>query len=83
MKKTFTSECPFCGHEDENVSCFLGHYPAIAQLRGQYFNDCYQCVDFYITTIIKYINHTGRILEPEALDTSGVTYIAKPRPVRS
>jgi hypothetical protein len=27
--------------------------------------------NLYITTIIKYVNHTRCLLEPEALDTSG------------
>jgi hypothetical protein len=78
MKKTNTSECPLPGHENENVSHFLGQCPVIAQLRGQYFNDHYLSVNyifdnFHITTIIKYVNHTRRLLELEALDTSGVT----------
>jgi hypothetical protein len=37
--------------------------------------------NFHITSIIKYVNHMIRLLEPEALDTSGVTEIAEPRPV--
>jgi hypothetical protein len=45
MKKTNTSECPLCGHEDEDVSQFLGQCPAMAQLRGQYFNDYYLPAD--------------------------------------
>jgi hypothetical protein len=70
MKKTNTSECPVCGHEDENVSHFLRQCPDIAQLRGQYFNDYYLSVNdffdnFHITTIVNYVNHTKRLLEPE------------------
>jgi hypothetical protein len=69
MKKTNTS--------DENVSHFLGQCPDMAQLRGQYFNDYYLSVNifnsFHISTIIKYVNHTRHLLEPEALATSGVT----------
>ena len=78
LSKPPEHECPLCGHEDENVSHFLGKCPAIAQQRGQYFNDYYLSVNnifdnFHITTIIKYLNHTRPLLEPEALDTSGVT----------
>jgi hypothetical protein len=29
MKKTNTSECPLSGHEDENVSHFLGQCPPL------------------------------------------------------
>ena len=51
---------------------------AIAQLRGQYFNDYYLSVNDifdnnHIFNIIKFANHTQRFLEPEALDLSGVT----------
>ena len=78
MKKTDSCECPICGHEEESVSHFLGQCPAIAQLRGQYFNDYYLSVndifdDNLIFNIIKFANHTQRFLEPEALDLSGVT----------
>jgi hypothetical protein len=90
MKKTNTSECPLCGHEDENVSHFLGQCPcpAIAQLRGQCFNHYYLSANdifdnIHITSIIKYFNHTKRLLEPEALDTSGVIKITEPWPAKS
>ena len=78
MKKTDSCECPLCGHEEESVSHFLGQCPAIAQLRGQYFNDYYLSVNDifdnnHISNIIKFVNHTQRFLEPEALDLSGVT----------
>jgi hypothetical protein len=73
MKKTNISECLICGHEDENVSHFLGQCPAIAHLRGQHFNDYYYIS--LLTTSSTTVNHTRRllILEPEALDTWGVT----------
>ena len=78
MKKTNTSACPMCGHDEETVSHFLGQCPAIAQLRGQYFQDYYLSVNDifdnrHITTIVNFTNHTRRLLEPEELDHTGVT----------
>ena len=39
IRKSSTSACPMCGDEEETVSHFLGQCPAIAQIRGQYFQD--------------------------------------------
>ena len=48
MKKTNTSECPQCGHNEETVPHFLGQCPATA--RGQYFQDYYLSVSDFSTT---------------------------------
>ena len=45
MNKTTTKECPLCGHYEETVNHFLGQCPALAQTRGQYFNDYYLSVN--------------------------------------
>ena len=45
MNKTGTKECLLCGHQEETVSHFLGQCPAIAQLRGRYFNDYYLSIN--------------------------------------
>ena len=34
-----------CGDEEETVSHFLGQCPAIAQIRGQYFQDYYLSIN--------------------------------------
>ena len=78
MKKSDTKECPLCGHDEETVSHFIGQCPAIAQHRGQYFQDYYLSVNDvfdkqHITTIVNFANHTNRFKEPQDLDTSGVT----------
>lgn len=78
MNKTDTKECLLCGHQEETVSHFLGQCPAIAQLRGRYFNDYYLSINdifdnFHISSIISFTNKTNRFLEPEDLDNSGVT----------
>ena len=78
MKKSNTSECPQCGHDEETVPHFLGQCPATAQLRGQYFQDYYLSVNDifdnqHITTIVNFTNHTRRFKEPEDMDNSGVT----------
>ena len=78
MRKVDSSECPLCGHEEETVAHFLGQCPAIAQLRGQFFQDYYLSVNdifgkVHITTIVSFTNQTRRLKEPEDLDNSGVT----------
>ena len=78
MNKTDTKECLLCGHQEETVSHFLGQCPAIAQLRGRYFNDYYLSINdildnFHTSSIISFTNKTDRFLEPEDLDNSGVT----------
>ena len=78
MNKTTTKECPLCGHHEETVNHFLGHCPALAQTRGQYFNDYYLSAtdifdNIHITTIINYVNKTRRLMDPEDLDNTGVT----------
>ena len=78
MRKSDTSGCPSCGEEEETVAHFLGQCPAIAQLRGQYFQDYYLSVNdifdrIHISTIITFVNHTRRLSKPEDLDNSGVT----------
>ena len=78
IRKSDTSACPSCGEEEETVAHFLGQCPAIAQLRGQYFQDYYLSVNdifdrIHISTIITFTNLTRRLLKPEDLDNSGVT----------
>ena len=78
MNKTDTTECLLCAHQEETVSHFLGQCPAIAQLRGRYFNDYYLSINdnfdnFHLSSIISFTNKTNRFLEPEDLDNSGVT----------
>ncbi|KAL5253960.1 hypothetical protein ACHWQZ_G013652 [Mnemiopsis leidyi] len=78
MNKTTTKECPLCGHHEETVNHFLGQCPALAQTRGQYFNDFYLSAsdifdNNHITTIINYVNKTRRLMDPEDLDNTGVT----------
>ncbi|KAL5249855.1 hypothetical protein ACHWQZ_G015799 [Mnemiopsis leidyi] len=78
MNKTTTKECPLCGHHEETVNHFLGQCPALAQTRGQYFNDFYLSANdifdnIHITTIINYVNKTRRLMDPEDLDNTGVT----------
>ena len=73
-----TSACPMCGDEEETVSHFLGQCPAIAQIRGQYFQDYYLSVNDifdnqHISTIINFTNRTKRLIVPEELDQTGVT----------
>ncbi|KAL5260805.1 hypothetical protein ACHWQZ_G006740 [Mnemiopsis leidyi] len=56
MNKTTTKECPLCGHHEETVNHFLGQCPALAQTRGQNFNDFYLTANdifdnIHITTI--------------------------------
>ncbi len=67
-----------CGDEEESVSHFLGQCPAIAQIRGQYFQDYYFSVNDvfdnqHITTIVNFANRTKRLIVPEELDQTGVT----------
>jgi len=45
IRKSNTSACHMCGDEEETVSHFLGQCPAIAQIRGQYFQDYYLSVN--------------------------------------
>ena len=78
IRKSNTSACPMCGDEEETVSHFLGQCPAIAQLRGQYFQDYYLSVNDifdnqHISTIINFTNRTKRLVVPEELDQTGVT----------
>jgi len=78
MNKTTTKECPLCGHHEETVNHFLGQCPALAQTRGQYFNDFYLSAkdifdNIHISTIINYVNKTRRLMDPEDLDNTGVT----------
>ena len=59
IRKSSTSACPMCGDEEKTVSHFLGQCPAIAQIRGQYFQDYYLSVNDildnqHITTIVKF-----------------------------
>ena len=78
IRKSDTSACPNCGHDEETVSHFLGQCPATAQLRGKFFRDYYLPVNdimdhYHITSIINYTNQTRRLIEQESLDQSGVT----------
>ena len=78
IRKSNTSACPMCGDEEETVSHFLGQCPAIAQLRGQFFQDYYLSVNDifdnqHISTIINFTNRTKRLVVPEELDQTGVT----------
>ena len=78
IRKSSTSACPMCGDEEETVSHFLGQCPAIAQIRGQYFQDYYLSVNDifdnqHISTIINFTNRTKRLVVPEELDQTGVT----------
>ena len=78
IHKTSNSECPLCGHNEETVSHFLGQCPALAQLRGHFFNDYYLSINdifnnYHISTIIKYTNNSKRLLGPEDTDNTGVT----------
>ena len=41
MNKTDTKEYPLCVYQEVTVTHFVGQFPAIAQLRGRYFNDYY------------------------------------------
>ena len=83
IRKSNTSACPMCGDEEETRN--LSHIfwdsvrtPAIAQIRGQYFQDYYLSVNDifgnqHITTIVNFANRTKRLSVPEELDQTGVT----------
>ena len=66
-----------CGDGEETFSHFLGQCPAIAQIRGQYFQDYYLSVNDifdnqHISTIINFTNRTKCLVVPEELDQTGV-----------
>ena len=67
-----------CGDGEETGSHFLGQWPAIAQIRSQYFQDYYLSVNDIldnqnISTIINFTNRTKRLVVLEELDQTGVT----------
>ena len=69
-----------CKQIKSTTTCsHLGQCPAIAQIRGQYFQDYYLSVNDifdnqHITTIVNFANPTKRLIVPEELDQTGVTY---------
>lgn len=63
MRKSDTRECPSRGEEEETVAHFPGQCPAIAQLRGQNFQD-YYLSDNDILNIIHIYIHNYHLHKP-------------------
>ena len=76
IRKSSTSACPMCGDEEK-----LSHTSQDSvQIKGQYFQDyCLSVNDIFdnqhITNIVNFANRTKRLIVPEELDQSGMTYI--------
>ena len=78
IKITDSPNCPYCDHEEETVSHFIGQCPAFMRQRGQYFNTYYSSLnDIFdnnsINKIVSYAHSTKRFLLAEDQDNSGVT----------